>query len=70
MLAASGCCATDERRENTLRRKQAGGQIADRHPKPDWRTIDFTRHAHQAAFGLRDGVVAGTRFEGTGLSVP
>src|SRR6187551_931956 len=69
MLAASGCRAADERRENTLRRKKAGGEIADRHAEANGGTIDFARHAHQSAFGLRDGVVAGTRFEGTGLSV-
>ena len=69
MLTASGGGATDERCENALGRKQARGEIADRHAESDRRTIHFTRHAHQAAFGLRDGVVAGTGLEGTGLSV-
>src|SRR5688572_24152357 len=70
MLSAACPFSRKEREGDTLRSQQARYQVGDGNTHSKRSAVGVASDAHQAAFGLDDGVVAGLIATGTVLTEP
>src|ERR671913_2327809 len=70
MLSAARPLSRKEREGDTLRGEQARDQVGDGDTHPERSAVGVAGDAHQPAFGLDDGVVAGLIATGAVLTEP